>query len=490
MNIVREEIQSILDENNIAQEQFSDFLQDKNAMVNELHIEDRLHGELDLSILEENGFQNVTSLIFEEGEIISIRNIPDHLEKLVCPYNLLTELSDLPTSLNYLDIQGNYLSELDMLSVPNLTYLNINENQIAGLEPLPKKLESLFANNNKLKSLDFQDVKNVKTVHISSNPITVIQNMPDSVDEFISEYNSSVRFENSVVPGEKDKSQAKDSNAPPKKPFRDALETYYKMKGFYEDRRKYAIKKIYNKYSDKTEARAKIDDYKHPCVKCGNKVGTVFFTKETVLKAKCGDETSPCSLNIELDVGTYTHLQKELVELKDDIEVGKENFIKLKLNSLFGYNTEEDTKNEYSQRLDEYNFFSELYDAALQENKKIYDNEERTLLLESKQTDFYEKVSTLRRMTSEYNETNNKEYLQLISEMYVKELKPLVKEIQELRYEHSEVAVHTDLKLTPFNSKDFGNPDIWHNTLHQYVASIDSMDSFAKKQEKVLAFNI
>ena len=41
MNIIREEIQSILDENNIAQEQFSHFLQDKNAMVNELHIEDR-----------------------------------------------------------------------------------------------------------------------------------------------------------------------------------------------------------------------------------------------------------------------------------------------------------------------------------------------------------------------------------------------------------------------------------------------------------------
>ena len=174
MNIVQEEIQSIIDENNIAQEQFSEFLQDKNTMVSELHIEDRLHGELDLSILEQNGFNNVTSLIFEEGELIRIQNIPDHLEKLVCPYNLLTELTDLPTSLNYLDIQGNYISELDMLSVPNLTYLNINENQITTLEPLPKKMESLFANNNKLQSLDFQDVKNIRTGRVSPDILKTI----------------------------------------------------------------------------------------------------------------------------------------------------------------------------------------------------------------------------------------------------------------------------------------------------------------------------
>ena len=91
MNIVQEEIQSIIDENNIAQEQFSEFLQDKNNMVSELHIEDRLHGELDLSILQDNGFKNVTSILFEEGELISISNIPDNLEKLVCPSKLLTE---------------------------------------------------------------------------------------------------------------------------------------------------------------------------------------------------------------------------------------------------------------------------------------------------------------------------------------------------------------------------------------------------------------
>ena len=85
-------------------------------------------------------------------------------------------------------------------------------------------------------------------------------------------------------------------------------------------------------------------------------------------------------------------------------------------------------------------------------------------------------------MTSEYNETNNKEYLQLISDMYVKEITPLVKEIQKLRYEHSEITLRVEDKGKYMNDL--------HNTLQQYVASIDSMDSFVRKQEKVLAFEI
>ena len=85
-------------------------------------------------------------------------------------------------------------------------------------------------------------------------------------------------------------------------------------------------------------------------------------------------------------------------------------------------------------------------------------------------------------MTSEYNETNNTEYLQLISDMYIKEITPLVKEIQKLRYEHSEMSVRHDGTGKFMNER--------HNILHQYVASIDSMDSFVRKQEKVLAFEI
>lgn len=490
MNIVQEEIQSIIDENNIAQEQFSEFLLDKNNMTTELHIEDRLHGELDLSILEENGFQNVTSLIFEEGELISIRNIPDNLEKLVCPYNLLTELTDLPTSLNYLDIQGNYLSQLDTLSLPNLTYLNINDSNIETLEPLPKKLESLFANNNKLQSLDFIDMKNIKTVHVSSNPISVIHNMPDSVEEFVSEYNSSVRFDNSVVPAIKDQSQTNSEEKKPTITFHEALNTYYSLKGEYESQRKNAIKKVYKAYEDKKQARNKINELKYKCIKCNRDVNSMFYTKDTKLIAKCGDQTNPCSLNIELDVGKYTHLQQELTELRDAVEDGKKNFIILKLNSLFGYNTDEDTKNEYNQRLEEYNFFSELYDGALQENKQIYENEERALSLQTKQKDFYEKIVDIRTMTSEYNETGNKEYLQLISDKYIKELKPLVDEIQKLRFQHSEVEVFWNAKFSPFDFQKIKFMENWQNTLYQYVASIDSMDSFAKKQEKVLAFNI
>ena len=84
-NIVKEEIQSIINENNIAQEQFHEILQGLNNEITELHVDDRLHGVLDLSILQENNFLNITSITFEEGELTDILNIPDNLEKLICP---------------------------------------------------------------------------------------------------------------------------------------------------------------------------------------------------------------------------------------------------------------------------------------------------------------------------------------------------------------------------------------------------------------------
>ena len=66
--------------------------------------------------------------------------------------------------------------------------------------------------------------------------------------------------------------------------------------------------------------------------------------------------------------------------------------------------------------------------------------------------------------------------------MYIKEITPLVKEIQKLRYEHSEIIVRVEDKGKYM--------DDFHNTLQQYIASIYNMDSFVRKQEKVVKFDV
>ena len=484
-NIVKEEIQSIINENNIAQEQFHEILQGLNNDIEELHVNERLHGALDLSILQENNFLNITSITFEEGELTDILNIPDNLEKLICPYNLLTELNDLPVTLRHLDLEGNYLTQLDMLSIPNLTYLNINDNKISDVEPLPNKIETLLANNNKIRSIDFAGVTNIHTIHISSNPITVIQNMPNSVDVFVSEYNSSIRYENSNVPGEIDFSQGNTTDDKIIKiPFSTAIQKYYEQKSIYDEGRKAEIKKIYK--SKQKDIRQKINAYKHPCIKCHRKVGTQFNNKIDTIIAKCGDFSDPCPLNIELKIGDFTHLQKEITELEADVNLGKTNFITLKLDSLFNYMDDEQTKKAYNSRLEEYNFFSELYNETLSYQQSIYHNDERLLNVSSKTSLLNTSIVKLQRLTKEYYETDNSEYLQLITELYIKEIQPLVKEIQKLKYQDREVEI-VRLSDSTQKRKCFNN---YCNIIHQYTSNIDNIDSFARKQEKVIAFNM
>ena len=484
-NIVKEEIQSIINENNIAQEQFHEILQGLNNEIKELHVDERLHGVLDLSILQENNFLNITSITFEEGELTDILNIPDNLEKLICPYNLLTELNDLPVTLRHLDLEGNYISQLDMLSIPNLTYLNINDNRISDVEPLPNKIQTLLANNNKIRSIDFAGVTNIHTIHISSNPITVIQNMPESVEDFVSEYNSSIRYENSSVPGENDVSQDNTTDDKGIKiPFNTAIQTYYEKKRIYDEGRKKEIKKIYE--TKQKDIRQKINAYKHPCIKCKRQVGTQFYNNNDTIIAKCGDLSDPCPLNIELKIGDFTHLQKEITELEADVNLGKTNFITLKLDSLFNYRDDEQTKKQYNERLEEYNFFSELYNETLRYQQSIYHNDERLLNVSSKTSLLNTAIIKLQRLTKEYYETDNSEYLQLITEIYIKEIQPLVKEIQQLKYQHREVEI-VRLSENTHKRNCFNN---YCNIVHQYVSNIDSIDSFARKQEKVKAFNM
>ena len=101
MNVIYQEREDILRENNTAQTEFENILKNLDLTNTiELNIYTSLFGDLDLSILENEQYKFIRSLIFNEGSITSIKNIPNEISKLVISGNLLTELENLPKSLN------------------------------------------------------------------------------------------------------------------------------------------------------------------------------------------------------------------------------------------------------------------------------------------------------------------------------------------------------------------------------------------------------
>jgi hypothetical protein len=233
MNIIKEQRETIIQENNTAQEKLRLILDKLNKNINILDINIPLQGDINFNLLKDEDFTNIKTIIIEKGEITNINGIPEGVTKIVIQQNLLFNLSDLPSSLTHLEIPYNYLSELNLIELKELEYLNISHNQFEEIENLPKSLVEIHCQNNHFKILDFHGLENLKTLNISNNKITVIENLPENIVDFNYENNPSIEFRNSPsIPKEKQLEDEMDMKQ--QISYNEALMTYFQLKHQYE----------------------------------------------------------------------------------------------------------------------------------------------------------------------------------------------------------------------------------------------------------------
>ena len=90
MNIIISEREDIINNNNFAQQQLVSILESLDSPnINELNISTSLQGDLDLTILSNEKYSKIKKIIFNEGQITKIVNIPKHINSLECKKNLL-----------------------------------------------------------------------------------------------------------------------------------------------------------------------------------------------------------------------------------------------------------------------------------------------------------------------------------------------------------------------------------------------------------------
>ena len=89
--------QNFLLEKDTANTEFSQFLKKKKKSIIELTIDIPLYGNLNLSLLSDNGFTKIEILIFSEGSLTTITNIPSSIRVLIASNQILNKLinSDL-----------------------------------------------------------------------------------------------------------------------------------------------------------------------------------------------------------------------------------------------------------------------------------------------------------------------------------------------------------------------------------------------------------
>ena len=222
--------------------------------------------------------------------------------------------------------------------------------------------------------------------------------------------------------------------------FKDALSTYYQLKGKYENKINKSIQDIaLNKSLSKSEKQIAYQNLKKKCINCGKSGGTLFGQTKNMLTAKCGNQEKPCNLNIELEKASYTLLPNDLVENNNNLIFLKNKIIDSKLDYLFGFEDKDNTLQKFSEFKDDlvkqvkiYQKNSEKYLIATQNLDNIQDIEklEETLSFE---------IFNFKELIANYNSSKSTSFIKEALQLYVNRINDITKNIQKLKYKYQDV---------------------------------------------------
>ena len=486
MNIIISEREDIINNNNFAQQQLVSILESLDSPnINELNISTSLQGDLDLTILSNEKYSKIKKIIFNEGQITKIVNIPKHINSLECKKNLLIQLGDFSKQLTHLNIDNNYLTRID-ISDTNITHLSCNNNKIVELK-LNTNIEELYCEFNDIKMLDVKDFPKLQILHISNNPLLVLKNL-DSINiiDFQGENNPLMNLSVSTLIEDPNIEQTElDLQLESKINYLEAINEYFKLKTAYEKKimsdKKALLQLTTTNIRSKKEIKnisKKLTTFKPKCIICNKSGGTIFSRKDGYYTAVCGSP-EPCKLDIKLFRGFFENKEMMVKTYKDEIENQKDNIIKQKLDTLLNYISEEQSSKIFKEKIESYNDDNIVYKELLDAYNKTFNNKERLESLNDKmKNDVDVAQDKMKELMNKYKETKNKEILKTAIDTYMNELLPQIQKVRDLKYEVCEVEKKYMGKKEP-------NLDI----LHQFYVSYDKYENCYSENPKVESFN-
>jgi len=468
MNIIEQKRQNILKDSSTStsQRELLDILENLLPTVDNLVFKEPLNGDLDFGIIAECGFNNVTSIVFESGNVTSIRNLPKQITRLDIANNLLTHLEDLPESLIDLNAAGNGLQNLDLSALPNLRTVNVANNQLVSIVLSPT-IETLLCENNKLIELNLDGMDVLKTLNCNGNPLLSITNFQeDTIENFTMESNPALEIRKKMDGPEK--------QSRPNVEFKQAIRNYFELKNTYDENKRERKTRIYererSKKTSKKQIRELLESTKMPCVYCDRPVNTVFTCKDRTYKAKCGDDKNPCNLNIEIYADYYKDIKQMLLFFRNTMQESREEIIKIKMDSLLNYyKTEEKAVKVFKKNIEEYNEMSDYFKSLEKDYNDLFFNEQTSEKIKSKSIKIFNLQEIMRKMLEDYKRTSvevgagSQKTISDIMLFYMQELLPEYKNLDQLKYPFKEIEVsgteNKPIKVLIQKSLDFNRID-------------------------------
>ena len=468
MSLIYEERESIIRDSNTAQTVFLDIIKDLKPDLVELNIKTPLEGDLDLSVCK---FPRLRSIIFGEGKITNIRNISQHITKLVCAGNLLVELNDLPNSILQLDCARNYLTTIDFKHIPNIQELHCEENKITEMIAIPKSLIALYCDQNKLRHIDLKNMPNLRTLHVSNNPLIIVENLPETIHEFVSDNNPIPLAESTQDDAPKDRIEKKLN-------YDEALGKYFKLKSKYEADVKEKRRAAYRRGVNRKDKIARAAAVRPKCVNCRRPVGSIFSTDINGYRAICGDKENPCKLDIKLNRGNFELSEAIIGTFKDAMDDTKDRIIKLKMDTLFNYVSESTSSKLFKKKMEDFNKDSKIYKDELDRYNDLYNNAHNQELYKSKMETIYELQKNIRTLLAEYANTGDNNVLAIAVVTQKDDLIPEIENLRRLKYDIMEVNIEPNAN----------SPDV--STLFQSELALSRCEYLYGESPSVVKFSM
>jgi Leucine-rich repeat (LRR) protein len=427
---------------------------------NQCYINESLDGPIDLFSLHDSDIEEIH---FVDGTISQLENLPNSLKKIVINRNKLNEIPRLP-NLVHLEANDNELTHVNLKDLSNLVSLYLNNNKINDIQNIPPSLKVLYISGNELRNLDLHGANSCTTVNCLNNMM---------LEQII----SGKQFSDPYFKLEKDPHTRiimMNGGAKSSIDVKSAVENYYKLKKQYEDNKTKLIEKIKSKDISKQKKIKEIRNAQFKCVNCGKEGGTIFKKDDNYLKAMCGNKTDPCKLNIKI-LSSMSLSENDIRETQAEVNAAKQNIIKLKMDTLFGYITEEESIKNFEKNVEIIK-----KNSVLEKTLSIYEmqNEsKRVNLIKKKMDTVYAEMASIRELLNEYGTSKNKRLLKDIALKH-QSINDILTVVRSMKYPIHEVVEETvyDRVDDDENFIDESKaPKITMNVLKQYTYSFDDL---------------
>jgi len=420
---------------------------------NQCYVNESLDGPIDLFSLHDS---DVEEIHFVDGTISQLENVPRGVKKVVINGNKLKEIPRSP-NLVHLEANDNELTHVNLKDLNNLVSLYLNNNRINDIQNIPASLKVLYISGNELRNLDLNGANSCTTVNCLNNMMLeqIIRGKQFSDPYFKLEKDPHTRII-MMSGGAKSSIDVKT-----------AVENYYKLKKQYEDNKTKVIEKIKNKEISKQKKIKEIRNAQFKCVNCGKEGGTIFKKDDSYLKAICGNKMDPCKLNIKI-LSSMTLSENDIREMEAEVNAAKQNIIKLKMETLFGYITEEESIKKFEKNVEIIKKNSVLNTPKFElQNDSI----------KKKMDTVYAEMANIRELLNEYGTTNNKRLLKDIALKH-QTINDILTVVRSIKYPIHEVVQETvyDRVDDDENFIDESKaPKKTMNVLKQYPYSFDDV---------------